>query len=94
MEMTAPLLCVASQPPPRIAIILITPNGILNRMVLNLSKPNGWAIKGPEVPISPDGMLLIVSNVDQEAEIHGERDIRDPHYEEEPAPRLWIRECL
>lgn len=72
MEMTIPLLliCVASQPPPRIAIILTTPNGILNRMVLNLSKPNDWTIEGPKVPIPPDGMLLVVSGVDQEADIH------------------------
>ena len=66
MEITAPLLlvCVASQPPPQIAIILTTPNGILNKMVLNLWKPNDWTIKGPKVPIPPDGKLLIVSGVD------------------------------
>jgi hypothetical protein len=41
---------------------LTTPNGVLNRMDLNLSKANDWAIKGPKVPIPPEawyhGILL------------------------------------
>ena len=59
MAITIPLLLmrVASQPPPRIAITLTAPKGILNKMVLNLSKPKDCTINGPNVPIPPEGIL-------------------------------------
>lgn len=63
MAITAPLLLirVASQPPQRMAIMLTTPKGMLKRIVWNLSKPKDCTIRGPKVPIPPDGMLDGVS---------------------------------
>jgi hypothetical protein len=57
--MTRPLdlMRVASQPPQRMAMMFTTPKGMLKRMVRNWSKPKDWTIRGPKVPIPPDGML-------------------------------------
>jgi len=57
--MTAALLLIleASQPPPRIEMICTIPNGMLNRIVVNLSYPNAEMIREPNVPIPPLTML-------------------------------------
>ena len=64
MAITIPLLFirVASHPPPRMAMTFTAPNGMLKRIVVNLSKPNDCTIKGPKVPIPPEGILVCVSN--------------------------------
>ena len=86
MAITIPLLlmCVASQPPPRMAMMLTTPNGMLKRIVLNLLKPKDWTIKGPNVPIPPDGILQLISSARKTQ--GGRMDLRDGRHKEEPAP--------
>jgi hypothetical protein len=48
-------ILVATHAPPIVAISCTAPNGMLNRIVANLSYPKDLMIKGPNVEMPPDG---------------------------------------
>jgi hypothetical protein len=51
------LVLVASAAPPIVAMICTAPKGMLSRIVLKLSKPKEFTIRGPKVVIPPLGIL-------------------------------------
>jgi hypothetical protein len=42
-----------------VAIICTAPKGMLKRIVVKLSKPKDWMIRGPKVEMPPLGMLQL-----------------------------------
>ena len=57
--------CVAAKAPPRVAVSWTAPNGMLKRVVVKLSYPNAFTIKGPNVEMPPLGIETAVSMENQ-----------------------------